>query len=293
MDRQGVEAALLIPSLGVGVEWQMRADPDFHGSLYPSLGSFNRWVREHWGFGDDGRIFGTALLSLHDVGEALAELERLLAAGVRLLLITTGPVNGGSPADPQFDALWARIQEAGLIVLFHIGATPFNAFQAAPWGEPANPPSHRFTAFNIFVGIGERTIVDQLAALIFHNLFGRFPRLRCLIVEYGAAWLPHLLSTLDKIHRLADHRSRWPHGKPDRPSEVFRRNFGIVPFFEDDIAAVVQAAGIDSVLHGSDYPHPEGLANSADMLAELGGFDPAAQRQIMRGNAARLLGLAP
>jgi predicted TIM-barrel fold metal-dependent hydrolase len=293
MDRQGVEAALLIPSLGVGVEWQMRADPEFHVALYPSLRSFNRWVREEWGFGADGRIFGTALLSLHDVGSALAELDRLLAEGVRLLLITTGPVDGRSPADPVYDRLWARIQEAGVLVVFHIGATPFNAIQAAPWGEPANPPSHRFTAFNTFVGIGERTIVDQLAALIFHNLFGRFPELRCLIVEYGAAWLPHLLSTLDKIHRLADHRSRWPFGKPERPSEVFRRNCHIVPFFEDDIPAVVRAAGIDSVLHGSDYPHPEGLANSADMLAELAALDPLAQRQIMRGNAARLLGLAP
>lgn len=44
MDRQGVEAAVQIPTLGVGVEWQMRADPDFHEVLYPSIRSFNRWL---------------------------------------------------------------------------------------------------------------------------------------------------------------------------------------------------------------------------------------------------------
>jgi len=47
------------------------------------------------------------------------------------------------------------------------------------------------------------------------------------------------------------------------------------------------------VLHGSDYPHPEGLHSSADMLRELGSFSAAEQRRIMRGNAAELLGLAP
>jgi hypothetical protein len=117
---------------------------------------------------------------------------------------------------------------------------------------------------------------------------------RFLIVEYGAAWLPHLLKTLDKIFRLGDHRSRWAFGKPSlKPSETFRRQFRIVPFFEDDIPAVAGAAGVGSVVHGSDYPHPEGLHSSADMLQELGSFSAAEQRRIMRGNAAALLGLAP
>ena len=293
LDRQGVEACVMIPSLGVGVEWQLRSDPDFHEVLYPSLRSFNRWVLEDWGWGADARIFAPALLSLHDIEQALQELDRLLVEGVRLVLLTTGPIAGRSPADPCFDRFWARVQEAGVIVAFHIGATEFNSMHAAPWGEPADPPSHRFTAFNTFVGIGERTIVDQIAIMIYHNLFGRFPGLRCMVIEFGAAWLPRLLDTLDKIHRLGDHRTRWPHGKPaERPSEIFRRHFWIVPFFEDDMPAVGRAAGISRLIHGSDYPHPEGLAKSADMLAELGAFSPQQQRCIMRSNAASLLALA-
>ena len=121
-----------------------------------------------------------------------------------------------------------------------------------------------------------------------------FPGLRFLIVEYGAGWLPHLLKTLEKIFRLGDHRSRWAFGKPSlTPGETFRRQFWIVPFFEDDIAAVARAAGVERVVHGSDYPHPEGLHSSADMLRELGSFGAVEQRRIMRANAAGLLGLAP
>jgi hypothetical protein len=131
-----------IPSLGVGAEWQMRADPALHEVLYPSIRSFNRWVKEDWGWGADGRIFSTALMSLADLPQALAELERLIADGVKLVQITTGPIDGRSPADPHFDPFWARVQEAGLVTVFHIGATGFNAMQAAPWAT-ADPPSHR------------------------------------------------------------------------------------------------------------------------------------------------------
>ncbi|MBK9468943.1 MAG: amidohydrolase family protein [Gammaproteobacteria bacterium] len=87
-------------------------------------------------------------MSLADLPHALEELERLIAEGVRLVLLTTGPVNGRSPADPYFDPFWARVQEAGLVVVFHIGATGFNAMQAAPGASPRTRPrtaSHRST----------------------------------------------------------------------------------------------------------------------------------------------------
>ncbi|WP_373087523.1 hypothetical protein [Zhongshania sp.] len=54
-------------------------------------------------------------------------------------------------------------------------------------GEPANPPFHRLSVFNTYVGMGERTVVDQIAATIFQNVFGRFPQWQFLIVEFGAA----------------------------------------------------------------------------------------------------------
>jgi len=52
MDVQDVEACLILPTTGVGVETQLRETPDV---LYPSLRAFNRWLEEDWGFGTDGR----------------------------------------------------------------------------------------------------------------------------------------------------------------------------------------------------------------------------------------------
>lgn len=291
MDEQGVEASVMIPTFGCGVEYQLR-QPAHREVLYPTVRAFNRWVAEEWGWGRDDRIFSTAMMSLADVGEAIAELDRVVAEGCRLVHVNTGPIDGRSPADQHFDPFWARVQETGTIIVYHIGASPFNELYAAAWGEPANPPSHRFTALNTFLGMGERTVADQIAATIFHNLFGRFPSLRFMIVEYGAAWLPHLLSTLDKIYRLGDHKTRWRYGKPSaKPSEVFRRHFKVVPFYEDDMEALVRAAGVECFVNGSDFPHPEGLLWPVEMADEMTGFDAPAVRRLMRSNAAEWLGL--
>ena len=44
--------------------------------------------------------------------------------------------------------------------------------------------------------------MDTFAALIFHNLFGRFPGLRILSVENGSRWVAPLLQELDAAYRF-------------------------------------------------------------------------------------------
>lgn len=290
MDEQNLEACIMLPTMGVGIENQLR-QPQHRDAMYPSLRAFNKWLAEDWGWGQDGRIFSVALLSLIDVDEAVKELQRVAAEGCKLVWINTGPVDGKSPADPHFDAFWARVQELDVTLVYHIGNSPFNEIYAAAWGDPANPPSHRFTAMNTFLGIGGRTVTDQVAATIFHNLFGRFPQLRFMIVEYGASWVPGLVSSLDKIWRLGDHKSRWPNGKPALPSEIFKKHFKVVPFHEDSFKALEASIGINCIISGSDYPHPEGLLWPVEMEEEMQGFNAADIRKMMRSNAADWLGL--
>ena len=290
MDEQGLEACVMLPTMGVGIENQLR-QPQHRDVMYPSLRAFNKWLAEDWGWGKDGRIFSVAMLSLIDVDEAVAELERVAAEGCQLFWINTGPVDGKSPADPFFDKFWARVEELDVTLCYHIGNSPFNEIYAAAWGDPATPASHRFTALNTFMGIGGRTVVDQIAATIFHNLFGRFPKLRFMVVEYGASWVPGLVKSLDKIWRLGDHKSRWPYGKPELPSDIFKRHFKIVPFHEDNFEELAATIGVECIVNGSDYPHPEGLLDPVEMEEEMQSFDAADVRKMMRSNAAEWLGL--
>jgi predicted TIM-barrel fold metal-dependent hydrolase len=52
---------------------------------------------------------------------------------------------------------------------------------------------------------------------------------------------------------------------------------------------LAELIGVDRVLFGSDYPHPEGLAEPTSYLDAVKGFDEADQAKIMGGNLARLL----
>jgi hypothetical protein len=92
MDAQGVEAAIMLPTLGVAVEYDMRGDT---GLLYASLRAFNRWLEEDWGYGDDGRVFAVPMLSLVDLDQAMTELRRVIDAGARLVHLAPGPVAAG------------------------------------------------------------------------------------------------------------------------------------------------------------------------------------------------------
>jgi predicted TIM-barrel fold metal-dependent hydrolase len=135
----------------------------------------------------------------------------------------------------------------------------------------------------------ERPIVDTLTALIADNLFGRFPRLRVLSVEYGSRWVAPLLWKLDHIARLHS-KDMWRFGVPPMtPSQTFRHNVWVVPFYEDDVVGLARLVGPSHVLAGSDYPHPEGLLWPLEFADELDGLADDDVRRIMRDNFAALV----
>ena len=76
------------------------------------------------------------------------------------------------------------------------------------------------------------------------------------------------------------------------PVEAFKRNVYVSPFHEDDIAALIDAMGVDHILFGSDYPHPEGLAEPCSYVDHLPeGLSDDDVAKIMGGNLGRLMGI--
>ena len=288
MDEQGLEASVMLPTLGVAIEHDLSHDVEL---AYASLRAFNRWLEEDWGFGADGRLFGVPLLSLLDLARAIEELERVLAAGARMVHLRPGPAFGRSPADPYFDPFWARVAEAGVPVAFHVSNSGYNEYYGTHWGEnPANP-SHKQSPFQWMVCQTERPIVDTLAALTLHNLFGRHPSVKVVSIENGAGWIGHLLKSMDKAVRLGALGPKLGGELNGLPSELLREHLWICPFPEDDIDAVIEAIGADHVLFGSDFPHPEGVREPIDFARSLEGHDPLTVERVMRANSADLLGL--
>ena len=57
----------------------------------------------------------------------------------------------------------------------------------------------------------------------------------------------------------------------------------------EDLEALSELIGVERVLFGSDYPHPEGLAEPRRYVNELKDMSIEHQALIMGGNLARLL----
>ena len=289
LDEQGIDRCVVFPgSLALSAEHYV-TDTD---ALYANLSAYNRWYDEAWGFNYEDRIYATAVLSLRDLERAVALTDEILTRRARVVLLPTGPAYGRSPADPYFDAVWSRLAEAGVVIALHI--MPFWYFDAvAPaWGHDPDPASWHMSAWQWMNTYGERPVVETLSALIFDNLFGRFPSLNVLVAEHGASWVPHTLEHMDKSRGMG-RNGPWIGGPvAERPSAVFKRHVRVTPYPEDDVTKIVdQLDGDDRVLvFGSDFPHAEGVVTPADFERLLDPLGTEASRRIMRGNAEEVFG---
>ena len=289
LESQNVERCVIYPgSLALSAEEYVE-DTD---ALYANLSSFNRWFDEDWGFDHHDRLYAAAMLSLRDLDRTVALTEEIIERGARLVMLPTGPAYGRSPSDPYFDPVWARLAEAGVVVTFHIMPHWYFGTFSPAWGEDPDPGSWHMSAWQWMNAYGERPIVDTISAVLFDNLFGRFPRLNVLIAEHGASWVPHTLKQLDKARGLG-RNGPWRGGPlAERPSAIFRRHVRVTPYPEDDVPGLIdELGGDDSILvFGSDYPHPEGVAEAAHFAEPLAVLPDDVQRRVMRDNAVAIFG---
>jgi len=295
MDKEGIEGTLLFPGAALEGHW-LTEEGDL-AQLYANLRAVNRLARERWGWSYRTRIYAAAIMSLQDLDLALEEVDRLMDDGCKVVNLVPGPVRGRSPADPCFDPFWARINESKMLVSLHTAPASHPAYRkmlAAFW-EPMNPPGidrglcDMTSAFMGFQMFNERPIMDTVAALILHNLFGRFPNVHVISVENGAFWVAYAVNLMNKNYAI-NHNGYWLGGRPDRPSSVFRKHVSVTPFHEDDVEQLVDVVGVDAVTFGSDFPHAEGLASPVrEFLEDLNIADPASVEKIMRTNLKSLL----
>jgi predicted TIM-barrel fold metal-dependent hydrolase len=286
MDSQGVDAAMLFPTLGVLLQLPLAHDVD---ALHATFSAFNRWLLEDWGFSD--RVYGAPVVIMADPEQALAEVNWALESGARILAMIPGPVpnrHGGtrSPAALDLDPVWRRINDAGITVAFHGTSGALDRY-IREWEEPNDGFALFNSTFNLVVTHG-RTMFDTMAAMITHGLFGRFPNLRIATVETGSNWVGTLLRELESAYGKRPQSFGGEH-----PIETFKRHVWVSPFFEDDMDNLREEIGAECMIFGSDWPHTEGLPQPRDFLEEIPTFNDSDVRAVMGGNAATLLDLRP
>ncbi|BBZ00017.1 amidohydrolase family protein [Mycolicibacterium fallax] len=284
LDRQGVREALNYPTLGSLVEHSSADDPQLTLAIVHAL---NAWIAEHWGFNHADRVFSTPIINLSEVDAAQRELAWVLERGAKAALIKPGPVNGlhgwRSPALTEFDPFWRDVQAAGLPIVLHASYPPLDDY-VGRWEPPHTQNFMTQSAFRWMV-LGHREIADMITALICHGTLTRFPGLRIASVENGSGWIIPLFNDFEDLYK------KMPQNFPEHPHQVFRRNIWVSPFWEGCVSDVVNTVGWDRVLFGSDYPHPEGLAEPKGFWRYAEGMDTRRSYDFMGDNARRFIGL--
>lgn len=290
MDELGIDRALLWPTLASVLEERLADDPI---ATHVLIHAFNQWMAEQWSFNYEDRIFPVPVITLPIVDRAISELHWVVERGARAILVRPAPVpdfNGRrrSFALPEFDPFWEAVQQADVLVGLHGSDSGFQRYLNEFEGHTAEylPFKERPSAFSVLVGLDARPIVDVLTSVIGHGLATRFPRLRILPVENGSSWVPPLLRKFEKLY------SRSPGMFDEDPVAAFKRCVWVHPFPEEDPLGVVELVGADNVCFGSDYPHPEGMADPLTYVDAIESLPVSDQAKIMGGNLARITRVA-
>jgi predicted TIM-barrel fold metal-dependent hydrolase len=283
MDELGVDRALMFPTLASLLEERLRDDPELTHAVIHSL---NEWMYEEWTFNYQDRIFATPVITLPIVEKAIEELEWCLERGAKTVLIRPAPVPGfrgtRSFGFPEFDPFWQKVVDADILVSMHASDSGYSRYQS-DWTGPSEMLPFRLDAFRMMT-IGKRPIEDAFAAFVCHGVFSRFPDLRVAAIENGGDWVVPLLEHLSDLYK------KMPQAFEEHPVEAFKRNTYISPFHEDKLDQLIDAVGVDHVLFGSDYPHPEGLAEPCSYLDHLPpGLADEDVAKIMGGNLAQIM----
>ncbi|MGN6771517.1 MAG: amidohydrolase family protein [Rhizobiaceae bacterium] len=201
--------------------------------------------------------------------EAARGVEEL---GLRGFQIDTR-VNDQELSEPVFEPVWSRIEKLGVPLLLH------------PLGF-----SHgqRLSPFFMINSVGQ-PLEELLAAmhLISGGVLDRHPDLK-VVIAHGGGYLPFYVGRLDQAWRA---RPEVKALTPEPPSSYLRRLwFDTCVFRADHLTALIQIAGADRVMLGSDYPFDMGDDDPTAIVDNCTALSVIDRAAVSGGNAKALFG---
>ena len=215
--------------------------------------SYNRWLVDIWKQGK-GRLRWAAILPLLSMEKALAEARWAKENGACGIFIR-GLEGEKTLSDPYFYPLYDQASRLDLPICVHsaTGSFAVHDFFARECG------------FNKF----KLAVVGAFHSIIFEGIPERFPQLKFGFIEVSAQWIPYAL------HDLARRLRR--QGKALGRDVLRDRRIYVACETSDDLPYVLQYAGPDNLVIGSDYGH-------ADTSSELEALRLLKQRRELGAN---------
>jgi aminocarboxymuconate-semialdehyde decarboxylase len=218
------------------------------------------------------RIAALGALPLQDPELAAGELRVLMGDGALRGVEVAASVRGTFLGEDRFLPFWEAAEATGALVFVHPTTRGFDspAFQDYYlWNTVGNPLETATTA----------------AHMVMAGVMERHPGLRVLLAHGGGA----LLSLRGRLRHAHGFQPEARERLRESPDDSIRRfYFDTLTHDSALLRALIDYAGGDRVLLGSDYPFDMGDARHVDAIRALG-LAPDAEQAILEGNAERIL----
>ncbi|MEU1433747.1 amidohydrolase family protein [Streptomyces sp. NPDC005775] len=266
MDTQGVDVQLVSPSPSHYHYW---ADEDTAEKIYRLA---NEATAAHCSAAPD-RLHGLGLVPLQHPDLMVRALDHALDQGLIGVEISSH-APGRELSDPAYEPFWSRAEGTGAIVFLH------------PFGCTLDERLDQWYLSNTVGQPAENAVA--LSHLIFSGVLDRHPGLK-LVAAHGGGYLPTHIGRSDHAWSARPDAGA---GCAHLPSSYLKRiYFDSLVHDPRVLGSLIEVAGADRVLLGSDFPFDMGSEDPVGALRAVRLAEP--DFDAVRGaNAAALLRLA-
>lgn len=275
MDRDGVDAELVFPSLGL----MLPRINDREGQR-EACKIWNDWAWDYTAPVRE-RLIPAAMIPCIDFDDALAECKRTAHKGFAAFCLWEGLNNYN---DARWDPIFAFAGEKGIPLVFHTGVGDINIRALrGPGGALFNYTRQMNDA------------VDIITQLVAGGVLDRNPKAHILFAEHSAGWLWGLAERMDEVYQ--GHAPAISPKLSRLPSQIVRDQVHCALQNDTGSLATRRGVGIGALLFATDYPHAEGtFPFSQNVIDRMIAEHPDATRQeiaaVLGGNAAKLFSRA-
>ncbi len=288
MDLLGFRKQLVFATHSVALPFHpsSKTDPKLR---YGATRAHNRHMSDFCA--DDDRLMGVGVVPLDTPELAIKELDFALEAGMEAIWVPHRAPIGFAPGHVDLEPFWARLAEAGVPFVLHVGGSPLQALKA--WSNNGRKAVRDWMGGGENVRTKDAAVMHQvpetfISMLLIDGVFERHQNLRGAAVELGAGWVPEMLRRLDWVSRIysrVDESVRFER----KPSEQLTAQMGFTPFPIEDVGGLIEQSNPDLYLFSSDYPHVEGGKDPIGKFEQsLSGHDEPVKTQFYTENFLRL-----
>lgn len=266
MDELGVDMHILYPTMFLR-PLTKHSDTDYAISY-----AYNRWLADIWAKGK-GRLRWAVIPPLMSMDKAIEELHFGKEHGACAVFMR-GHEGDMLLSEPYLFPLYEEAQKLNMPIAVHAAAGNFSALDLADRSKGLS--TFKFPTVGAF------------SDLVLHAIPEKFPDLRWAFIEVTSQWLPYVMNDVFlRGNRLV--------GRGFKDGAELMREYNLYVGCQtiDDLGYVIDRAGDDHLIIGTDYGHADTTAeiNALKKLRDDGKVTPSSADKILSDNPRKLYAL--